>query len=648
MISAFKREKHYLEYFDDEYFDDDSFDNDSFDNIILTTFEYDRGFIEDTLLSRLTGKGKIKDLNDRIELEDALKSKSITIISSPISNELKTLYGYDLIPYPGVQHSKIAVLSKPDLVRFIVGSVNLTEDAFCKNREAFIVLDYMRECEYPASLAESILDYLSRISGERGRIKEQVAEINRRLSLMKLSSKGAKGSPTVNFIAQSNTGENTVYTQVMDSLGSEKINGVKVMTPFFEDKDGSFLSSFINSAIKRKAKAIDIYFPSLSEAFGNKWQMPAHSSVVEALRSYGDMIGFYPVPTTGQDGRPLHAKLLFINTDKANYLLVGSSNFTKKGYGFKNVTPNAEANLLIRVSNPNEKTLRLFIPSEIKAQKIEFIIPVDPEQKEAELKGAIPMIVENAEYKGGKLNVYITENIAPLKGSWEIWLKDRLILSSDIYKNKNPFAIEMKPEEMANTELSITVKCAEGEYLYPIIFYETKEIIEKQSKLEISTDTLYLFWMSKVLSPTLYSKTTGAEGTASPNGATIKLPETPDLLMSRMKKFVKALNGVKRFLAKDTIRNSTAMLENRIYGVFGVNRVFDIIKGIADDGTNIFCYSEMISVMEGLKNSYEDKNCLSVIGQYIDTLKRFIKPWGPTKEWRKYLILMEGANADTR
>lgn len=640
MTSVFKREKTYLEYFDDA----------SFDNIIMTTFEYDRGFIEDTLLSHLTEIGKGKDINDRIELEDALKSKSITVISSAISNEPKTLYGYDLIPYNGVQHSKIAVLSKHDLVRFIVGSVNLTENAFCKNREAFIVLDYMPGCEYPVSLAESILEYLSLIAGGRGRIKEHVAVINRRLSLMKLPSRWAKGTPSVEFIAQSNRGEKTIYTQVLDSLGHEKINGVKVMTPFFEDKDGSFLASFVESAKRRKAEAFDIYFPSLIMASESKdmWQMPAHSSVVESLRCYGDMIGFFPVSTTGEDGRPLHAKLMFINTDKANYLMVGSSNFTKKGYGFENVIPNAEANLLIRVSNPNEKTLRSFIPSEIKAQKIDLIIPIDPDQKESELMGSIPMIVENAEYKGSSLRIELADNASDKKGSWEIRLRDKLILSSDAYKNENPFTIEMTADEMADNDLFLTVKCREGEYLYPIIFYETKEIIEKWLRLEISTDTLYLYWMNKIFRPKSGQAVACKDDKKTANGASAKPPETPDLLMSRIKKFVKALNGVKRFLAAGTIRDSRAMLENRIYGVFGVDKVFDIIKGIDDTGTKLFCYSEMISVMEGLKESYKDEECIAVVVKYIDTLKDNRSLLKSSKEWRKYLNLMEGADAGTR
>jgi hypothetical protein len=638
MTSTFKREKCYLEYFD----------NASFDNIIMTTFEYDRGFIEDILLSHLAGVGKVKDFNDRIELEDVLKSKSITVISSAISNEPKTFYGYDLIPYNGVQHSKIAVLSKPDLVRFIVGSVNLTEEAFCRNREAFIVLDYKPECECPEFLAKSILEYLSLIAGGRGRIKEQVAGINRRLSLMKLPSRWAKGTPSVEFIAQSNKGEKRVYTQVLDSLGHEKINGVKVMTPFFEDKDGSFLASFVESAKRRKT--FDIYFPSLIVASDSKdmWQMPAHSSVVESLRRYGDMIGFYPVSTTGEDGRPLHAKLMFINTDKANYLMVGSSNFTKKGYGFENVNPNAEANLLIRVPNPNEKTLRSFIPPEIKAQKIDLITPIDPDQKESELMGSIPMIVKNAEYKGGRLIVDLTANVSDLKLPWEIWLKDRLILSSDTYKNENPFAIKMTADEMAITELSLTVKCGEGKYLYPIIFHETKEIIEKRLRLEISTDTLYLYWMNKIFRPKSGQAVACKDDKKTTNGASAKPTETPDLLMSRIKKFVKALNVVKRFLAAETIRDSRTMLENRIYGVFGVDKVFDIIKGIDDTGTKLFCYSEMISVMEGLKESYKDEECIAVVVKYIDTVRYNRSLLKSSKEWRKYLNLMEGADAGTR
>ena len=96
----FKPQKRIFDYFDRD-----------FSNIILTTFEFDRGFIEDRILPVLVGKKAVKDLSDRLEVEDALQNKSISIIASGNIHDKRTLYGYDLIPYNGIQHSKIALLA---------------------------------------------------------------------------------------------------------------------------------------------------------------------------------------------------------------------------------------------------------------------------------------------------------------------------------------------------------------------------------------------------------------------------------------------------------------------------------------------------------------------------------------------------------
>lgn len=99
MSLEFKPQKRIFEFFEHD-----------FDNIILSTFKFDSGFIEDMLLPVLTGKKAVKDMNDRLEVEDALQDKRISIITTQNIQEKRTLLGYDLIPYKGVQHSKIAIL----------------------------------------------------------------------------------------------------------------------------------------------------------------------------------------------------------------------------------------------------------------------------------------------------------------------------------------------------------------------------------------------------------------------------------------------------------------------------------------------------------------------------------------------------------
>jgi len=57
------------------------------------------------------GKKAVKDLNDRFAVEDALQDKNISVIASGNIQDKRTFYGYNLIPYHGIQHSKIALLA---------------------------------------------------------------------------------------------------------------------------------------------------------------------------------------------------------------------------------------------------------------------------------------------------------------------------------------------------------------------------------------------------------------------------------------------------------------------------------------------------------------------------------------------------------
>lgn len=54
-------------------------------------------------------KKAVKNRFDRLEVENALQNKSISVIASDNIHDKRTLYGCNLIPYHGIQHSKIAL-----------------------------------------------------------------------------------------------------------------------------------------------------------------------------------------------------------------------------------------------------------------------------------------------------------------------------------------------------------------------------------------------------------------------------------------------------------------------------------------------------------------------------------------------------------
>lgn len=631
----------------------DYFDKD-FDNIILTTFEFDAGFIEDTLLPVITGKNALKDAIDRLEVMNILREKTVSIITSGNIKYMRGIIGYDLIPYKGIQHSKIFLLAKKDHVRIIIGSINLTEDAFRKNLEAFCVLDFKEGENLPVTLALDVLKYLKTFSNGRGRFIEQLNDIEKILAHIDITSVWVKGNPTIDFMAYPIPEGLFIIKQLFDKLGRERVQEIKIMTPFFEQGDAKFLQYFTLEAIKHGVRNVGIYFPSSSEAITGKWNLPADKTIIELAKKHSNLFHFYPISKAEHSSnRYLHAKLIFINTDKANYLLVGSSNFTKKGLGFENANPNAEANLLFRVPNPNEKKLRGFFPRNVEEQEIEFLDPTPPDEIDegTEDNFFVTQIVNDAEYRDGKLIIEFTQECADK--TWAIYFigplqnSHDLIISSDTWDKQNPYKKEIPLTEMAIRSIDLEIEVNGSQYCYPIYFHDIQQILEEKNKsLSISTDSLILFWLDRISRPTATDVLGGNNTKKDISNTLLKPIETPDLLMNRIKIFVKALEGVRAYLDKDKIINKE-MLKNRINGVYGVNKIFEIINGIDDIPTRLFCYSEMAMVINHILSEYKDTEQKAVLEEYMKELKNEIEKLKNNggllikKEWEIYLNYTE-------
>ncbi|MEP9411351.1 MAG: hypothetical protein HRF42_08080 [Candidatus Brocadia sp.] len=620
------------------------FDRD-FDNIILTTFEFDREFIEDRLLPILVGKKAVKDLNDRLEVEDALQNKSISIIASGNIHDKRTLYGYDLIPYNGTQHSKIALLANKDLIRIIIGSANLTENAFCKNLETLCFLDFEEGSGLPNSLASDILSYLEIISDNKGKVREQISEIAAWLDLMQLDHDWKRNDFTIKFLAYPNPAKNFIVDQLFDELGDEKIQRLKILTPFFEREDSRFFGYFIDEFTKRGVQNLGIYFPSLSEASGGdiKWHIPSDKTILENAKKYQDLIHFHPISTAEHtENRDIHAKLIFISTHKANYLLVGSSNFTKKGFGFEKANPNAEANLLFKVQNPNERKLRDFLPSDIAEQKIEFLKPIQPDITGEDTENPLPQIIYYAYYKDGRLTIELSDTCYDKAYNWEIFLMDEKILDASGWNKERKFEKEIPLSNMAQKSLDLEIRIDSGTYYCPIFFYDSSQLIKERHKnISIDTDNLILYWLNRISRPKIPEGV--IDKPRNGDGKSTKPVETPDLLMNKIKMFVKGLEGVREYLKEDKIANPV-MLKNRIYGIFGADRIFKTIDDLDDKLTKLFCYSEMKTLVNDISLHYKDEEKKWILEEYKRNLKNKIAEFKKTDlpmEWQTYLKHME-------
>ena len=103
--------------------------------------------------------------------------------------------------------------------------------------------------------------------------------------------------------------------------------------------------------------------------------------------------------------------------------------------------------------------------------------------------------------------------------------------------------------------------------------------------------------------------------------------------------FVKALEGVREYLKEDKIANSV-MLKNRIYGIFGVDRIFKIVDDLDDKPTKLFCYSEMVTVINDISLNYKAEEKKWILDEYKLNLRDKIKEFKKvdlSQEWQIYL-----------
>lgn len=635
MSLEFSPTKKYFDYFESE-----------FEQIILTTFEFDSNFFEAEILPRLVGRNKPLNTGDILEIENALENIDVSVITSGNMGHAarRRALGYDLYAYNGIQHSKVAVLANKGLIRIIVGSVNLTESAFCRNLEAFCVFDFTDRCSLPKGLADQVLDYLSDLVDGREKLTKQVLEVKKWLNNMDFSGARHKSDTMVRYLAYPNRRNEYIIDQMLGLVGKSGVKEVKILTPFFESGGYAFFKFFIEAFSERGAKDIDIFFPSKTERKGQKsiWQIGVDNSFLGYAETIKKKVHFYPIlPEDKLKRRNIHAKILYVDAGAHIFLLIGSSNFTKKGLGYHNSNSNAEANMLFRISSRDFNAIKnftvFFYNNAIKEQGIEFLCPYRDNQGDPDDNSyLLPQIIKEAEYKNGKLTVIFSKECFVTKSRWAISLSNDHIVSSANWRRRRRLGKKINNDIMACGDLELKVEILNNYYFYPITFKEFKSlIIEKHKDFDISLDSVTDYWLNQLKRPQVGRKYGNVMTHAVNSGGLI---DTPDILTMKIRGFVRALDGVRNYLSEDRILNNK-MLENRISGIYGIKNIFRYLDGCADKTAKLFCYSELLVVIKDILSSYKNKRKAYPLKRYQQTLLKEVDRYRnkiSTDEWMIY------------
>ena len=140
---------------------------------VATSFTFSPVFFEEECLGRFL-QMETDPIEDGpmylIEREEKLAQVSCiaAIVDQHHCRGLRSLR-WDLLacrPTRGILHAKISLLRWNNLVRLIVGSANLTEDGYRRNREVFGILDYRPQSEAPLAVLQEVVGLLRGLASD--------------------------------------------------------------------------------------------------------------------------------------------------------------------------------------------------------------------------------------------------------------------------------------------------------------------------------------------------------------------------------------------------------------------------------------------------------------------------------------------------
>lgn len=316
-----------------------------------TTFMFQSKFFETECLGRMLqlecdpDTGGAAYLIEREEKMARLKCACV-VVDRAHARGLRSLR-WDLIPFrtnAGIMHAKLSILLWQHCARVIVASANLTEHGYRQNLEVFAVWDFHRDGVFPASLFRSATDFAAAvlahcreknpgISPALDRSREFLTEARRRVAEW-LPEESATPKLRTALVPVTPKSE-SVLDQVRSLWpGGSPPATLFVLSPFF---DQGVVNTPTKAAwvILRQRGGAEIAFSVVAEPIRNSERLLVHApeSLHTALPKDGRQAALSFKRIKMPEGRALHAKSLWLESQEHFLHCIGSSNFTSAGLG---------------------------------------------------------------------------------------------------------------------------------------------------------------------------------------------------------------------------------------------------------------------------------------------------------------------------
>jgi hypothetical protein len=353
---------------------------------LATTYEFDAEFLETDFLPSLLGLGAWDDRNwtSRIEIEKHLASTEAAAVFLDQACYRTRPRSLRVGVYPiqvghgRILHAKVTLLVYAESIRLIVGSANLTEFGYRKNRE---IVASLRTSPSDQAQAPLIRQAIAGLQTHLAEAWNDAAECAANLALTKLDA-WATG-PAVDdstWFAWSGAADKPLWQQVIDRWpAGERAHAISIVSPFWSEEDGRGPIGQLITELRARDQlapgtrlrlladaqpaANDTYLPILPDSFG-RWNASSLDVVATAAAVDPAVL---PEEVDGMEEfrgtRKLHAKVVVIAGPTTTLAYLGSANFTHHGWGFdEGGAGNLEAGIVQRATGKERERLELLLP----------------------------------------------------------------------------------------------------------------------------------------------------------------------------------------------------------------------------------------------------------------------------------------------
>ncbi len=354
---------------------------------LATTYEMQPEFLETDLLPTLFGLGAWDDRSwtSRITLERRLAEieAAVVLLDARAYQGRPRSLRVEINPlHPSgarrLLHAKIFVAVYTKAVRMIIGSANLTEPGYRRNREIVAVLTATPQRPRESALIADALDNLRTLCENCSTISATNLSAE---TMSRLRGWAEHSGKDERWFVWGGGGE-SLFDQFMSRWPSgEQVRYIRIVSPFWSEEDEN---GPIHSLVLRLRSRGQLAKPSVLELFTDaapdtggtfKPRLPASFRAFDTrtIGVDGVAIAVDPRVPASEIGlgsglsalRGLHAKVVIVEGDVTSLAYLGSANFTRHGWGFLSdpLLANIEAGIVIRQTGDARPGLNGLIPA---------------------------------------------------------------------------------------------------------------------------------------------------------------------------------------------------------------------------------------------------------------------------------------------